>query len=386
MTAGRPHRHLSGLTRATALISQLALTLLPLLAAHRAPAQPWVLAPGAQSAAAGQATAADAVAVEALRRQAAGPEQRRAYLTAAHALLGRYWNPRQPVRLLLAGERASGCGSPVVSHPLAFYCPQSREIGLALDLRRSVRTARGRSDQELLLLELAILAHEWGHHINAEQGLGPFRGGLGLTVRQEELAADWRTGTVLGWMLSTGAIGVDDFTQTANLLFEMGDYERLANQHHGYPKDRFDALIRGLADHIRPGQDLRGWTVDTPETFSRPLGTSNNGARVYEVRRFEINRGGQIATNLLGGLLGAASCLWGSREQCMGMALQQGKGRADGRYTRRQLTLQCASGRFDVSDDDFDSQPIGRDGKGQAAVLAARDCGGTGAVISAGGN
>lgn len=383
MTEHHPDRHGGRCRRAKALISLISL----LLTTNRALAEPWVLGPGAASAATGQATAADALSLETLRRQPAGPEQRRAYLTAAHALLGRYWNPRQPVRLLLAGERASGCGSPVVNHPLAFYCPQSREIGLALDLRRSVRTARGRSDQELLLLELAILAHEWGHHINAEQGLGPYRGGLGLTVRQEELAADWRTGTVLGWLLSTGGIGVDDFTQTANLLFEMGDYERLANQHHGYPKDRFDALIRGLAGQIRPGQTLGGWTVDTPETFSRPIEIdAGSGQRVYEVRRFEINRGGQIATNLLGGLLGAASCLWGSREQCLGMALQQGKGRADGGYTRRRLTLQCASGRFDVSEDAFESQPIARDGKGQAAVLAARDCGGAGSAISAGGN
>jgi len=90
-----------------------------------------------------------------------------------------------------------------------------------------------------------------------------------------------------------------------------------------------------------------------------------------------------IATNLLGGLLGAASCLWGSGNQCAAMALQQGKGRADGRYTRRTLSLHCPTSRFDVSDDAYDSQPIQRDGKGQASVLAARDCPGR---LSAAGN
>lgn len=336
-------------------------------------------------------TVAEALALEALRRQGSGADQRRRYLHAGHGLLNRFWNPRQPVALLLTGERTSGCGAPLLRHPLAFYCPETGEIGLALDLRRSVRAARSRNDQELLLLELTILAHEWGHHINRERGLGPYRAGLGFTVRQEELAADWRTGILLGWLLSTGAIGVDDFTQTANLLFEMGDYERLAAQHHGYPKDRFEALTRGLASQVKPGQQLGGWTMDTRDTFSRPLfdsatGSPDPGVRRYEVRRFEISRGTQIATNLLGGLLGAASCIWGSQEQCLGMALQQGKGRADGRYTARRLRLDCAQGIFDVSDDDFEAQPLGRDGKGQAAVLAARDCRPNALVFNSGGS
>jgi hypothetical protein len=56
------------------------------------------------------------------------------------------------------------------------------------------------------------------------------------------------------------------------------------------------------------------------------------------------------------------------------MAAQQGKGRADGTYTQRQLTLYCATGSFDVSDDSYEAQPAQRDGKGQAAVLLERDC------------
>jgi hypothetical protein len=183
---------------------------------------------------------------------------------------------------------------------------------------------------------------------------------------------------VLGWLLNTEALTVERFTQTANLMFEMGDYERISQQHHGYPKDRFQALTKGLSSQISPGQTLGDWRVDTTETFSRVLPPEPDdavvGARRYEVQRFEIERGQQIATNLLGGLLGAASCIWGSQDQCLGMALQQGKGRAEGRYTQRQLTLWCQSGSFDVSADDFAPQPIKRDGKGQAAVLAARDC------------
>lgn len=356
--------------------------------------EPWAEDPATTPPVALQADPNEARALERQRRTVddslSTAEQRRRYLSAAHGLLTRFWNSQPAPRLLLEGERAEGCGRPVVKHPMAFYCPESREIALAMNLRRSVRTARGRSDRELLLLELAVLAHEWGHHINRSQGLGPYRaGGLQLTVRQEELAADWRTGVFLGWLLRHDAISVDDYTQTANLLFELGDYERIAPQHHGYPRDRFTALTRGLASQLRSGESLGDWVVDTPETFSRRLLQQERGSdaskvsgagrrlddvQLYDVRRFEIDRSNQIATNLVGGLLGAASCAWGSRESCLGMALQQGKGRADGRYTLRQLRLDCRSGRFDISDDPFDPQPVGRDGKGQAAVLMRRDC------------
>jgi len=323
-------------------------------------------------------TAAEARQLEQLRLNGEAQGLRERYLREAHALLHRFWGSRQQPKLLLAGDRAEGCGVQRVAHPMAYYCPASQELAMALNLRSSMRSARGKSDRELLLLDLAVLAHEWGHHVNREQGRGPFKGGMGVTVKQEELAADWRTGVFLGWMLNNGALGVDDFTQTANLMFELGDYERLAAQHHGYPKERFQALTRGLTSQLQAGQQLGEWRIDTAETFSRPLKLTAEdrllGQRRYEVRRFEIDRSQQIATNLIGGLLGAASCVWGNQQQCIGMAAQQGKGRADGAYTQRRLTLHCTTRSFDVSDDAFDPQPATRDGKGQAAVLLDRDC------------
>ena len=342
-------------------------------------AQPW--APGqAPPPAPKPVNAEQARNLERLRRTGAGDDLRRRYLKAAHALLLQYWSPSQEPRLLLAGDRASGCGVDEVRHPMAFYCPGSNEIAMALDLSRGVRSARGKDQRELLLLDLAVLAHEWGHHINREKGRGPYDSGYSLTAKQEELAADWRTGVFWGWLLGNGVVGVGDFTQTANLLFELGDYERITPQHHGYPKDRFVALTRGLGSQISVGQRLGPWTADSSESFSSPLPSlaadgSASPIRRYAVRRFEIDRSNQIATNVLGGLLGAASCLWGSQQQCFGMAMEQGKGRADGTYVNRILSLDCASGSFDVSDDDFGPQPIQRDGKGQASVLAARDCG-----------
>ena len=357
----------------------LATLALPLLALPLQ-AQPW--APGQEPPPppAKPADPAQARALETLRSTTEGSpaEQRKRYLRAAHDLLHRYWGSREQPSLLFAGDQAEGCGVTRVEHPMAFYCPPSKQIAMALNLRRSVASARGKTDAELLLLDLTVLAHEWGHHINREQGRGPYTGGLGITVKQEELAADWRTGVFLGWLVGSGALSVENFAQTANLMFEMGDYERISFQHHGYPKDRFEALTRGLGSQLKPGQRLGEWTVDSQEAFSRPLPPDPQdqtlGRRRYEVQRFEIDRSQQIATNVLGGLLGAASCVWGNQQQCLGMAMQQGKGRAHGRYTRRELTLFCGSGSFDVSEDDFGVQPLRRDGKGQASVLANRDC------------
>ena len=323
-----------------------------------------------------------------IREQGGGADLRQRYLLAAHDFLYRYWQQEaqkqgktlEKPQLLFAGDRAQGCGVNRIAHPMAFYCPDSLQIAMALDLRRGTKASRGKGDQELLPMELAVLAHEWGHHVNRSLGRGPYRNGFSLTVQQEELAADWRTGILMGWLLSQGTLALDDFTAAANLMFEIGDYERISVQHHGYPKDRFTALTEGLASQLKPGLRLGEWTVDTRESFSRPIaGGGPAGAdplvpRSYDVRRFEIDRSGQIGSNVFGVVLGAASCIWGDRQQCLGAALDQGKGRAYGTYTNRTLVLHCADRSFDVTNDNFDRQPIARDGKGQTAVLAERDC------------
>ena len=314
-----------------------------------------------------------------IREQGGGPDLRQRYLLAAHEFLYRYWQEEaqkqgktlEKPQLLFAGDRAQGCGVNRIAHPMAFYCPESLQIAMALDLRRGTKASRGKSEQELLPMELAVLAHEWGHHVNRSLGRGPYRTGFSLTVQQEELAADWRTGILMGWLLSQGTLALDDFTAAANLMFEIGDYERISAQHHGYPKDRFTALTEGLASQLKPGQRMGEWTVDTRESFSRPIA---GAPLTYDVRRFEIDRTGQIGSNVFGVVLGAASCIWGDRQQCLGAALDQGKGRAYGTYTNRTLVLHCGDRSFDVTNDNFDRQPIAQDGKGQAAVLAERDC------------
>ena len=133
----------------------------------------------------------------------------------------------------------------------------------------------------------------------------------------------------------------------------------------------FRAAAERFHTQLKPGRRMGEWTVDTRESFSRPIA---GAPLTYDVRRFEIDRTGQIGSNVFGVVLGAASCIWGDRQQCLGAALDQGKGRAYGTYTNRTLVLHCGDRSFDVTNDNFDRQPIDRDGKGQAAVLAERDC------------
>ena len=329
------------------------------------------------------AMAPDGSELQRLRLEGPTPGLRERYLQAANEQLYRYWQQEAAKQgktltkpqLLFQGDSAQACGVNRVEHPMAFYCPTSQQIAMGLDLRRSAHAARGRSESAILPMDLAVLAHEWGHHVNRELGLGPYRSGFSLTAKQEELAADWRAGTILGWMLKGGWLDVEDFTAAANLMFELGDYELITPDHHGYPKERFAAITQGLATELTPGQRLGAWTLDTPESMSRPIaGDINRETKTYDVLRFEIDRSGQISTNLLQAVFGTATCLWGNRNQCLGAALQQGKGRAYGRYTQRQLVLHCSDRSFDVSDDNFNLQPINKDGKGQAAVLAGRDC------------
>ena len=165
-------------------IAWLAATLLPLAAL----AEPWAPGqgppPGLQLP-----SAAEAKQLEQLRQQGESEGLRQRYLRSAHQLLHRFWSSREQPKLLFAGDKAEGCGVKQVAHPMAYYCPPSKELAMALNLRRSVSSAKGKSDRELLLLDLAVLAHEWGHHVNQEQGRGPFKGGMNLTVKPEELAA-----------------------------------------------------------------------------------------------------------------------------------------------------------------------------------------------------
>lgn len=288
------------------------------------------------------------------------------YVDGHHTLLGLYWRQvakdrvadLPPVTLMDARGRFSACGR---SRSVNAYCPESNEIILSTKgMQRSQRFSK--VDDHLLAL--TVLAHEWGHHVNHHSNRGPYS-------QSEEDAADWRAGRYLAWLLEQEVISVKDFTDAANLFFSIGDFH--FESPHNNPKARYQAFIAGVGDEIKPGLTRGGWTMDTPETFSR---VSSQGARsvTAEVYRFEIERGGQIAGNLFGALLGVVNCSIGSSSSCANALLQQGKAKPDGWYRLRTMRIDCGQRNFDIDGDGLKRQPLKADRKAQAAVIALRFC------------
>lgn len=294
-----------------------------------------------------------------------------AYVQTHHELLDLYWRhlasdaapDMQRVTLLPRGSRFSACGR---ARARNAYCPESAEIILepqSIDKRQTLsRNVRQR------LIALTILAHEWGHHVNHSSSRGAFS-------NREEDAADWRAGRYLAWLMDNGALSVKDFTDAANLFFSIGDFH--LQSPHNNPKARYTAFIAGVeAEGVSPERQ-KGWVMDTAETFSKvlPLNPESPSKRVQaRVYRFEIERGGQIAGNILSGLFGAASCALGSSDRCANSLQQVGKAKPDGWYRLRKLSLDCVNRSFDIEGDGIRRQPLQNDRKGQAQRIANRTC------------
>ena len=119
--------------------------------------------------------------------------------------------------------------------------------------------------------------------------------------------------------MQNDALSVKGFTDAANLFFSIGDFH--LHSPHNNPKARYQAFIAGVTEDWTPGLIHGGWSMDTPDTFSRL--TNRRGSRstamvdnttrgprrvTAEVYRFEIKRSRQIAGNLFSAVLGVVSC------------------------------------------------------------------------------
>ena len=94
----------------------------------------------------------------------------------------------------------------------------------------------------------------------------------------------------------------------------------------------------------------------------------------FDVYRFEIERGRQIAGNIFAGVIGAINCSQGSKEGCAHSLLRQGQAKPEGWFRKRQLIIHCKSNTFDIKGDGFKTQSISSDRKGQAQYLSKRYC------------
>ena len=304
--------------------------------------------------------------------------EREKFISTHSKLLHYFWstgsaerNPLLPeVKLLTRYDSYQGCGGGrAIDHPNTYCHLGTNEMYVDADDLLDKVPQRFSKNLNINALELAILAHEWGHHVNGYSGRGPF-------PAYEEDAADWRAGKYFGWLLSRQALTIDDFANASNMFFSIGDFYHQTP--HNNSKGRLEAFLKGVAEQKgSSGITTRdGWGMDTDSTFSRTIQDKsiNNESKAFEVYRFEIERASQVAGNILRAALGVSQCLSNDSESCRRAILSQGKSKADGWFRKRKMSINCVSNTFDIEDDGIARQSITADQKGQAQVLFASYC------------
>ena len=252
-----------------------------------------------------------------------------------------------------------------------IYCPDYAEI--TLNAQPLVAILPDKSNLNINHLNLIILAHEFGHHVNNFSGRPP-------EEMNEESAADIRSGKYLAYALGEGLIDLEGVLLAAQMFFQVGDFHMNIRQLHENPKKRFDSFISGFNKISKAGSSYDGWYQDTKETFSRLAGGGQDldnvrSEYVFDVYRFEIERAGQIIGNTLSAITGVAICANGSGQACANTILfGQGKAKPQGWYRKRKLTLSCLTGIFDIEGDGIKAHVVDADQTSQAQALKSRSC------------
>ncbi|WP_320674094.1 Zn peptidase [Prochlorococcus sp. MIT 1341] len=297
------------------------------------------------------------------------------FLSLHFKMMYSYWIERSKARgatfpipiLRLDDGYLMGCGKKLISKLPNIYCPSSSEI--TVDVRPLIQGFTDRKNLNLSYLSLAILSHEFGHHVNYHIGREKY-------LDNEENEADWRAGKYLAYAISKKLMPLEGFTKGANLFFSVGDFHLLSK--HDNPKNRFNSFMNGFNDESMGVGSFAGeWLQDTNETFSKRVGRSykiKDRKLYFDVYRFEIERGRQIAGNIFAGVIGAINCSQGASEDCVNSLFLQGQAKPEGWFRKRKLTLNCTSKMFDIKGDGFKAQSIYSDRKGQAQNLAKRYC------------
>ncbi|MBA3416397.1 MAG: neutral zinc metallopeptidase [Chloroflexia bacterium] len=130
----------------------------------------------------------------------------------------------------------TACG-PVEPVPNAFYCPLDRTVYLVPQFLVDQETEFGD------YAPIAVLAHEWGHHVQALLGIRT------ATTKPMELQADCLLGVFTAHADETGLLDYGDFLEALDSAIDVGDPLGLPEDHpgaHGAPEERVKALTRGF--------------------------------------------------------------------------------------------------------------------------------------------
>ena len=136
------------------------------------------------------------------------------------------------------GRRArTACGE-AADDQAAFYCPADDTIYFGDVIAKQIYDNIGDFGVAY------ALAHEYSH--NVQQELGWFASGRKLTtVAPFELQADCMAGAWAYAVYQQGKIDDADVDEAVNTAFAVGDFDLTNPQHHGTPKERSRAWLRG---------------------------------------------------------------------------------------------------------------------------------------------
>jgi predicted metalloprotease len=125
----------------------------------------------------------------------------------------------------------------------AFYCGLDHSIYYDNDLLET-ELANGGD-----FAVITVLAHEWGHLVQAQLGL--------LTSQMsiaKELQADCLAGVYARHAAEIGILEEGDLEEGASSLFEKGDFDDTPwfdPQAHGAPSQRYHAFAAGVTNGLR---------------------------------------------------------------------------------------------------------------------------------------
>lgn len=135
----------------------------------------------------------------------------------------------------------------------AFYCPADDTVVVSQALATRIwegtfdRTGRYGGQAAGDMGVVYVLAHEYAHNVQYEQGLL----GAGLPVVNTELHADCWAGVYARAKQDAGQLDATDIPEAIATLSRVGDYDTTAPQFHGTPEQRVAAFRHGL-DAGRP--------------------------------------------------------------------------------------------------------------------------------------
>jgi len=119
---------------------------------------------------------------------------------------------------------------------LAHYCPQDNTIHL--NIPRMTRLANSQGDAAAYY----GLAHEYGHSVQNQLGLFD----QNIPLVRLELQADCLAGVFFAATDRVGVLEPGDLEEGIVAAKTMGDYDYHDVQHHGTPKERMSAFMKGF--------------------------------------------------------------------------------------------------------------------------------------------